>query len=273
MKIISVGDIGIDEYVNLDIKKPGGIAFNFAINVIKNNVDCSLLSVIGKDQEGKQLKNLLRSLNIDISHLQKVNGKTAKQNIALKENGERKFVGYNAGVLSKWSLNKSDSKFILEHNAVFVPLSDGLEDIVHAIANLEGNITKIIDFSQDYEFADFDKEENVIKKYCKYFDINFIGATEKQIPLITRLSKQYPEKVFVLTLAEKGSIGFLKGEKFLQPAKTVEKIIDTTGCGDAFQAGFVANYLKTKDISSALQHATNQATKVLQHIGSTTYKL
>ncbi len=273
MKIISVGDIGIDEYVNLDIKKPGGIAFNFAINVIKNNVDCSLLSVIGKDQEGKQLKNLLRSLNIDISHLQKVNGKTAKQNIALKENGERKFVGYNAGVLAKWSLNKSDSKFILEHNAVFVPLSDGLEDIVHAIASLEGNITKIIDFSQDYEFADFKSEDNLIAKHCINFDIIFIGGNEKLIKRVKTLSTKFPKKLFILTLGNQGSLAFKNGKKYFQRAKKVQKVIDTTGCGDAFQAGFVTTYLNNKDIQQALKSGAKQAESVITHIGSTELNL
>ncbi|MBI3984434.1 MAG: hypothetical protein HY344_00620 [Candidatus Levybacteria bacterium] len=273
MKIISVGDIGIDEYVDLGIKKPGGIAFNFAVNVIKNNTDCSLLSVIGKDQEGKQLKNLLHSLNIDISHLQKVNGKTAKQNIALKENGERKFVGYNAGVFNKWHLSKKDINFILKHNVVFVSLSDGLEDIVHAIANLQGNITKIIDFSQDYKFADFESEDNLIAKHCINFDIIFIGGNEKLIKRVKTLGAKFSEKLFILTLGNQGSLAFQNDRSYFQKAKKIKKIIDTTGCGDAFQAGFVTAYLNNKDIQQALNSGAKQAESVITHIGSTELNL
>lgn len=273
MKIISVGDIGIDEYINLGIKKPGGIAFNFAINVIKNNIDCSLVSAVGKDQVAKQLKNLLHDLNIDIFHLQQINGKTAKQKIALGENGEREFVGYNAGVLIKWNLNKSDSKFILEHNAVFVPLSDGLENIVNTIANLQGNITKIIDFSQDYEFADFESKDNLIVKHCVNFDIIFIGGNEKLIKQVKTLSIKFPSKLFILTLGSQGSIVFQNGKKYLQKAKKIQKVIDTTGCGDAFQAGFVVDYLNKHDIQQALKFGTKQAESVITHIGSTELNL
>lgn len=269
MRVAIVGDVGVDQYVNLGLTKPGGIAFNFAVNVIDAGENASLISVIGNDEKGNMLKSLLQSVALYSSQIETIDGETPEQKIILRETGERKFVGYTQGVLKKWRLKQKNLDFISAHDAIFVPLSDGMEHIFNSIANLKTAAKKITDFSQDYEFADFDKENNIIKKYCRYFDINFIGGTKKQIPLLTSLSKEYPNKVFVLTLGKEGSIAIVNGEQTMQAAKNIEKIIDTTGCGDAFQAAFLCSYFKSKNISRALEKATKQAAKISQHIGST----
>lgn len=273
MRIVSIGDTGIDQYVNLGLKKPGGIAFNFAVNVLNAAEDASLVSVVGNDKEGEELLSLVQKLALNTAHFTKIPGKTPRQKIILEKTGERKFVGYREGVLTNWQLSKENLIFVAKHDAVFVPLSDGMEHIFYTIADLKADIIKIADFSQDYEFADFDKKENVITKYCKYFDVNFVGATEKQLPLLESLSREYPEKVFVLTLGGKGSVGFLHGEKFVQPANNIKHMVDSTGCGDAFQASFLVNYLKTHNIQLSLQYAAEQAGFVTQYVGSVLFNL
>ncbi len=268
IKIACVGDISTDHYTNLNLKKPGGIAFNFAFSALNPQGKVSLLTAVGSDGAGKKLKNLLKKFNLNISHCAWLQGKTAKQKIVLQTNGERKFVGYTPGVLKYWNLSTKDLQFLSGHDAIFVPLSDGMEHVFQVVAQLKTHAVKCADFSEDSEFADFDKKDNSLTKYCKYFDINFIGAGEKEKDLVEKLSKQYPEKVFILTLGAKGSIAFKAGEKYVHPAKKT-KIVDTTGCGDAFQAKFLITYLKTHDIEAALEQATSHAASVAGYIGST----
>jgi sugar/nucleoside kinase (ribokinase family) len=45
-------------------------------------------------------------------------------------------------------------------------------------------------------------------------------------------------------------------------------VIDTTGAGDAFAAGFIAGWLTTRDIEKALQSASDTAAKCVANIGA-----
>lgn len=267
MKTSVLGDIGVDYYENLKILKPGGIAFNFAFHLKKSGVEhVTLMSIIGKDIYAKKLINVLKKTKIDTSWIQKASGDTPMQNISLA-NGERKFTGYNPGVLKKWKLRKKDLYSLASHDALFVPLSDGMKHIFDEVKKLTGPI-KAVDFSQDSEYADFDKKENVITKNSKYFDVVFVGGKKKHENIIAKLSKEYPQKVFVLTLGKLGSLAYYMNKKYIHSAQRV-KIVDTTGAGDSFQAAFFATWIKTKDVKKSLHIATKNSSKVINHLGST----
>ncbi|HDR1804868.1 TPA: sugar kinase [Pasteurella multocida] len=52
------------------------------------------------------------------------------------------------------------------------------------------------------------------------------------------------------------------------PAQPIEKVIDTTSAGDAFNAGFLAGYLKGKSIQQCCQQGNLLAGIVIQHKGA-----
>ena len=76
------------------------------------------------------------------------------------------------------------------------------------------------------------------------------------------------EKILVITDAEKGSYGYFKDQKYFQEAIKPEKIVDTTGGGDAYTAGFIAEYLKTKSIKSSMESGAKYAAEKLGKIGA-----
>ena len=59
---------------------------------------------------------------------------------------------------------------------------------------------------------------------------------------------KYRPKVCGATMGVRGSMAF-NGKDFVRcPAFKVEKVVDTTGCGDLFHTGFAIRYLETQDL-------------------------
>jgi len=72
---------------------------------------------------------------------------------------------------------------------------------------------------------------------------------EEQVEAAVRaLYAKYRPKVCGATMGVRGSMCF-DGERIVKcPAFRVEKVIDTTGCGDLFHTGFAVRYLETRDL-------------------------
>ena len=75
------------------------------------------------------------------------------------------------------------------------------------------------------------------------------GYTEDEVKAAVRaLYAKYKPKVCGATMGVKGSMCF-DGKDFVKcPAFKVEKIVDTTGCGDLFHTGFAVRWLETQDL-------------------------
>ena len=48
----------------------------------------------------------------------------------------------------------------------------------------------------------------------------------------------------------------------------VDEVVDTTGAGDAFAAGFLSQYCYGKDVSASLKNGASLAAGVIQRIGA-----
>jgi sugar/nucleoside kinase (ribokinase family) len=72
----------------------------------------------------------------------------------------------------------------------------------------------------------------------------------------------------VVTRSEKGSIVVTKDAVLAVPAAPVEQVVDTTGAGDLFAAGFLAGLTKGKDYTTCAALGSLAASEIIQHIGA-----
>jgi len=75
-------------------------------------------------------------------------------------------------------------------------------------------------------------------------------------------------KIIVITRGEKGSIAIQKNEVIECDSKKNLKIIDLTGAGDLFAAGFLHGNINKLSIKESLEKGTEMSSKIIQKIGA-----
>ena len=105
-------------------------------------------------------------------------------------------------------------------------------------------------------------------------DITFANEQEimslieaKNFNEVINFTKQL-KKLVVITRGEKGAIA-VKGEEIIETdIQKNLKIIDLTGAGDLFAAGFLHGYINSLSIEESLKKGTEMSSKVIQQIGA-----
>ncbi len=72
----------------------------------------------------------------------------------------------------------------------------------------------------------------------------------------------------VVTRSEKGSVIVTREATRAVPAYPVDRLVDTTGAGDLFAAGFLAGLAKGKDLTDCARLGALAAAEVIQHVGA-----
>tara|TARA_B100000575_G_scaffold83841_1_gene66016 strand:- start:654 stop:1214 length:561 start_codon:yes stop_codon:yes gene_type:complete len=76
------------------------------------------------------------------------------------------------------------------------------------------------------------------------------------------------KKLVVVTRSEKGSVAIFEDEIIEAEAKSNLKIVDLTGAGDLFAAGFLHGLSNKKSYNESLSLGTQMASKIIQKIGA-----
>ena len=133
---------------------------------------------------------------------------------------------------SKVAMSLSDLFCVDRHKPHFLNLVKNKLDITFAN---EQEITSLIEAKNFNEVIDFSKQLN---------------------------------KLVVITRGEKGSVAD-NGEKiFENDVKKNLKIVDLTGAGDLFAAGFLHGYIKDLSMEECLKKGTEMSSSVIQQIGA-----
>jgi len=75
-------------------------------------------------------------------------------------------------------------------------------------------------------------------------------------------------KLFVITRGEKGSIAIQKNKVVECDSQKDLKIVDFTGAGDLFAAGFLHGHINNLSIKESLEKGTEMSSKIIQKIGA-----
>jgi len=269
MNIVCVGDCGVDDYIYTGERKPGGITTNFALHAR----DCfaasdtiQIIAPLGNDEAANIVRNRLDASDIEC-HFTVLPGNTPVQSIEIDANGERRFVGYDEGVIRQFRIEGPDVTRVGNADVVVSPVFQQNRAAFESLMSVTRRGITVVDFADFAENADFD----LLDKTTGQVNICFFGLRSEQSEIIDRLRLLSGKRdtLFVVTLGAHGSRVFHNGRVFERIAHPVPQVVDTTGAGDAFAAAFLGAYCHGSDIASALTCAASKAAEVVQRHGAT----
>jgi len=107
-------------------------------------------------------------------------------------------------------------------------------------------------------------------------DLDILFANEAELLSLTEvedfdaacrtISAQVP--VLVVTRSEKGAIAICDGERVECPAEPIDKVVDTTGAGDLFAAGFLHGQAGGRSVADSLRLGAICAAEIISHVGA-----
>ena len=139
-------------------------------------------------------------------------------------------------------------KAIENSNKVAMTLSD-----LFCVERHKSNFLNLVKNKLDITFAN---EKEII---------SLINATNfDEVISFSKNSK----KLIIITRSEKGAIAINDNEVFECKAKSNLNIVDLTGAGDLFAAGFLHGHVNNLSVNNSLEKGTEMASKIIQQIGA-----
>jgi fructoselysine 6-kinase len=251
----------IDHYPRLGRSFPGGNHVNQCVHFAALGDTAAFIGAVGDDEAGRRILDWMSRRAIDTSHAHRLPGPTARNEIVNDEAGEAFEVpgGWSGGVYADYHLSPDDWRHIASFDVWATHTK--CPDFLTAVARKPDTVFLSVDF---LDSADIE----LLRRHAARIDLAFLAGTPELLGPLRALAPELPCPV-VLTLGPRGSVAFRAGEELRQPALPAERPLDSTGCGDAFQAAFASDYFRRRDIPAALLAAARRARRVLTHYGAT----
>jgi sugar/nucleoside kinase (ribokinase family) len=242
----------------------GGSAANFTVGVSRLGLNAGIMARIGKDQYGKYILSEFKRERIDIKRLLPIDEKTGMAFIAVEPEGERSIYTY-MGANSKFRLEKEDIAYI-KHSEILHVTGMYIEVVKEASKH-----ANILSFNPGALLSSYglDALEQILKKT----DILFLN--QKEVTILTDMDCndgaleliENGVPLVVVTMGNKGAVVYSPSGQIQYPSSKLN-VLDTTGAGDSFAAGFVTAYYKKKDLKECLKAGNESAASCVSKFGS-----
>lgn len=231
----------------------GGGAYITAAHLASLGRPTALLTRLGTDPLSQSLNPELEASEIDLSFVERSSDAGPQPTVALVRDGERAFVSRRAGSSRPATLEQALSAHNVAHLhiAEFATLKDTPEVI--ALARSFG-LTISLDPSWDDELI---RRDSDFFEICAGIDLLLPNVEEGKAltgesadeAILGSLRERFP--MVVLKRGERGAVASCGSTCVSAEAMRVH-VVDTTGAGDAFNAGFLHSWLDTSDPERSL---------------------
>jgi len=253
------------------VRTRGGSAANVAMFGALNGTPSRFIGQVGNDNLGEQLHASLRESGVDVCTV--AEGRTGSIVVVVQPNGERTFLT-DRGVAS--DLSVFDASHLAGVSVVHVPTySLALEPLATtavqyiraaraagALISIDASSTSVL---RDYGI---DRYAELIASISP--DVFLCNNDEAAL---LNIDSAHPMPGAALTVIKRGALPVTAvtaaGVVTEVATPPVANIVDTTGAGDAFAAGFLPVYATSRNIEDAITNGNLIAARVLRSPGAT----
>jgi len=256
----------------------GGSVANTVAGFANLGGTAAYIGKVRADQLGTIFNHDMRSLGVDIRLKAAADGApTARSHVLITDDGQRTMQTYLGACLE---LAIAD----ITAETVGAPKAMLLEGYVWDIAEGPALAKKAAEIGRDngttvaLSLSDSFCVERHRDSFLDFVrnDADIIVADEEEVYALLgtpsmdealEALKDY-NNLFAITRSEHGSVIVHNDETIIQPASKVEQIVDTTGAGDAYSAGFLYGWANGKSLADCARYGTHCATMVIQQLGA-----
>jgi fructokinase len=279
MKLINKSEFE-DLKKNIKIEKvvAGGSVANTMSGIAYLKGNPSFIGKINSDNFGELYKKSLEDINVKFPYIeQNEELPTGASIILITPDSERTMCTY-LGISSHLSDNDINENNIAENKLIFLEgylWDKGISEKMfkHAISVAKKNKVKIAMSLSDIFCVSRHKQDfnNLLTN-----DLDILIGNENEINELTNKKNLLDsinqlkifDKLIIITRSDKGSLAIKDNEIINCDSTKVEKILDLTGAGDLFAAGFLKEYLDNSEIKKCLKTGSILASEIIQKIGA-----
>jgi fructokinase len=279
MKLINKSEFE-DLKKNIKIEKivAGGSVANTMSGIAYLKGSPSFIGKINSDSFGNLYKKSLEDINVKFSYFQRNEDlPTGASIILITPDSERTMCTY-LGISSQLSDNDINENNLIDHELIFLEgylWDKGISEKMfkHTINIAKKNKVRIAMSLSDIFCVT--RHKNDFYKLLKN-DLDILIGNENEINELTNKKNLLDSinqlkalnKLIIITRSENGSIAIKNNEIINCDRIKVNKVLDLTGAGDLFAAGFLKEYLDNSNIKKCLETGSVLASKIIQKIGA-----
>lgn len=253
---------------------PGGGGYITAAHLASLGTRVALLARIGTDPLSGAIAPALQASGVDLRWLEQAADAGPQPTVAMVTGGDRAFLSRRAGTARPSTLEAAltDPAARHLHIAEFATLAE-IPDLVSRAK--DAGLTVSLDPSWDDALI---RDPALIAR-CAGVDIlmpnaaeaRAIAGTDKLDAAGTALARRFP--TVVIKDGGEGARLYRGDERLSLPAPREVEVLDTTGAGDAFNAGFLAAWLDGRPAGEALARGIACGTISVGAVGGAGHRL
>jgi sugar/nucleoside kinase (ribokinase family) len=243
--VIGYGDSVFDVFPSRGLEYPGGNSLNFAVFCRLLGTSSEYVGVVGDDERGQRILDVLQTLKVKSDLVQVRQGETGWTGVNIVDGDRIFFRGNDQGVTRSDSTSLTGD--LLGHlRAARLVHSSAYSQSIQDIPKLVGGPIITFDFSEE----EAHRSDDYLGQLAPFIDLGLFSCSHLSYEATMYLLERAHKAGMPLALATRGRQGSLAfdGKRMIyQPAIAIDdpvSIRDTTGCGDAFIAAFVTSLLE-----------------------------